>query len=122
MSLATMQIIGIILLNKLNSKYTLCINVSMKQKNVHQPTLMHNFLYSLTICFLNCYPRHVSSINMPIFRSKNYIHTTSDIFALCKLLHSTPVESGPVRWTSPLSTSVLCRRLQRAKISENRHC
>ena len=48
----------------------------------HQPTLMHNFLYSLTICLLYYYPRHVSSINMPI------------------------------------SISVLCRRLQRAKISD----
>ena len=35
----------------------------------HQPTLMHNF-YSLTICLLHYYPRHVSSINMPIFRRK----------------------------------------------------
>ena len=60
----------------------------------HQPTLMHNFLHSLTICLLHYYPPHVSSINMPIFRRKNYIHTASDIFALCKRLHSTPVESG----------------------------
>ena len=52
----------------------------------HQPTLMHNYLYSLTICLLHYYPRHVSSINMPIF--------------------------------SPLSTSVLCRHLQRAKIPD----
>ena len=36
----------------------------------HQLTLMHNFLYSLTICLLHYYPRHVSSINMPIFRNK----------------------------------------------------
>ena len=57
-------------------------------------TLMHNFLYSLTICLLHCYPRHVSSINMPIFRRKNCIHTASGIFALCKRLHSTVVESG----------------------------
>ena len=78
----------------------------------HQPTLMHSFLYSLTICLLNYYPRHVSSINMPIFRRKNCIHTASVIFALCKHLHSTLVESGP------LSTSVLCRRLQRAKIPD----
>ena len=48
----------------------------------HQPILMHNFLYSLTICLLHCYPRHVSSINMPIFRRKNCIHTASGIFAL----------------------------------------
>jgi len=58
----------------------------------HQPTLMHNFLHSLTICLLHYYPRHVSSINMPIFRRKN--HTASGIFALCKRLHSTLVESG----------------------------
>ena len=32
---------------------------------------------------------------MPIFRRKNCIHTASGIFALCKRLHSTPVESGP---------------------------
>ena len=31
---------------------------------------------------------------MPIFRRKNCIHTASVIFALCKRLHSTLVESG----------------------------
>ena len=60
----------------------------------HQPTLMHNFLDSLTICLLHYYPRHVSSINMSIFRRKSCIHTASVIFALCKRLHSTPVESA----------------------------
>ena len=30
---------------------------------------------------------------MPIFRRKNYIHTASGIFAFCKRLHSTLVES-----------------------------
>ena len=60
----------------------------------HQPTLMHSFLYSLTICLLHYYPRHVSSIDMPIFRRKNCIHTASGIFALCKRLHSTLVETG----------------------------
>ena len=60
----------------------------------HQPTLMHSFLYSLTIHLLHYYHRHVSSINMPIFRRKNCIHTSSGIFALCKRLHSTLVESG----------------------------
>ena len=55
----------------------------------HQTTLMHNFLYSLTIRLLHYYPRHVSSINMPIFRRKNCIHTASGIFALCKRLNST---------------------------------
>ena len=43
---------------------------------------------------LHYYPRHVSIINMPIFRKKNCIHTASGIVALCKRLHSTPVESG----------------------------
>ena len=51
---------------------------------------------------LHYYPRHVSSINMPIFRRTNYIHTASGIVALCKRLHSTPVESRL------LSTGVLC--------------
>ena len=55
----------------------------------HEPTLMHNFLYSLTICLLRYYPRHISSINMPHFRRKNCIHTASGVFALCKRLHST---------------------------------
>ena len=59
----------------------------------HQPNLMHNF-YSLTICLLHYYPRHVSSINMPIFRRKYCIHTASGIFALCKRLPSTLVENG----------------------------
>ena len=55
---------------------------------------MHNFLYSLTICLLHYYPRHVSCINMPIFMRKKSIHTASGIFAVCKCLHSTLVESG----------------------------
>ena len=42
---------------------------------------------------LHYYPRHVSSINMPIFRRKNCIHTASGIVAVYKQLHSTPVES-----------------------------
>ena len=42
---------------------------------------------------LHYYPRHVSSINMPIFRRTNCIHAASGIVALCKRLHSTPVES-----------------------------
>jgi len=42
---------------------------------------------------LHYYPRHVSSINMPIFRRSNCIHTASGIVALCKRLYSTPVES-----------------------------
>ena len=60
----------------------------------HQPTLMHNFLYSLTICLLHYYPGHVSNIKIPIFRRKNCIHTASGIFALCKRLYITLVEDG----------------------------
>jgi hypothetical protein len=39
-------------------------------------------------------PRHVSSINMPVFRRTNCIITASAIVALCKRLHSMPDESG----------------------------
>ena len=42
---------------------------------------------------------------MPIFSRKNCIHTASDIFALCKRLHSTLVESG-LTLVSPLSIPV----------------
>ena len=77
----------------------LALREIVKQLRIfHQPTLMYNFLYSLTIYLLHYYPRHVSSINMPIFRRKNCFHTASGI--------------------SPLSTSALCRRLQRAKIPD----
>jgi hypothetical protein len=65
------------------------------------------FFYSLTICMLHYNPRHVSSINMLIFRRTNCILTASGIVALCKRLHITPVKSG-----------VLCSRLQRATIPD----
>ena len=51
------------------------------------------FLYSLTICMLHYNPRHVSSINMPIFRRTNCIITVSGIVTLCKRLYSKPDES-----------------------------
>ena len=59
----------------------------------HLPTLMHNSLF-IKICMLHYYPRHVSSINMPIFRRKNCTLTASGIVALCKRKHRTPVKSG----------------------------
>ena len=46
--------------------------------------------YSLTVCMLHYNPRHVSSINMPIFRRTNCIITASGIVALCKRLYSMP--------------------------------
>ena len=67
----------------------------------HQPTVMHNFLYSLTICLLHYYPRHVSSINMPIFRRK--------IVFTQHLVSSLSVNVCTVHWLrtdcSPLSTT-----------------
>jgi predicted P-loop ATPase/GTPase len=39
-------------------------------------------LYSLTTCMLHYNPRHVSSINMPIFRRTNCIITASGIVTL----------------------------------------
>jgi len=52
---------------------------------------------------LHYYPRHVSNINMPIFRRKNCIHTASGIFALkirCVLfaLTTAPIENNGVNW------------------------
>ena len=47
----------------------------------HLPTLMHNSLF-INKCMLHYYPWHVSSINMPIFRRTNFIHTASGIVAL----------------------------------------
>jgi len=45
------------------------------------------FLYSLTICMFHYSPRHVSSINMPVFRRTNCITTASGIITLCKRLY-----------------------------------
>jgi hypothetical protein len=57
------------------------------------------FFYSLTICMLYYNPRHVSSINMPIFRRTNFIITASGIVAPYKRLHSMPDESALIRHT-----------------------
>ena len=87
--------------------------VTNKQySQIHQPTLMNNFLYSLTICLLHYYPRHVSSIKMSIFRRKNCTHTASGIFALCKRLQSKLVESG---LTSVRSQPVYCADVYRER-------
>ena len=44
-------------------------------------------------------PRHVSIINMPIFRRTNCIITASGSVALCKWLYSMPDESRLIRHT-----------------------
>ena len=62
---------------------------------------------------LNYYPRHVSNINMPIFRRKNCIHTASGICSLCKLLHSTLVESGLYTIFPPEDGHVNARNMSR---------
>ena len=79
----------------------------------HLPTLMHKF-YSLKICMLHYNPRHVSSINMPIFRRTNFIITASDIVTLCKRLYSMPDESR----LCLLSSGILDSHLQRVTIPD----
>ena len=82
----------------------------------HLPTLMHNSLYSLTICMLHYNPRHVSSINMPIIRRTNCIVTASGIVTLCKRLYNMPAES---RLQSALSRhTVLYCTVQRVTIPD----
>ena len=44
-----------------------------------QSTLMHN---SITTCMSHYYPRHVSGLDMPIFRRNNCTKTASGILAL----------------------------------------
>ena len=56
-------------------------------------TFNAQLLYSLTICMLHHNPRHVSSINMPIFGRTNCKITASVIVTLCKRLYSMPDES-----------------------------
>ena len=72
----------------------LCQNLTNYQSDLfHLPTLMHNFFYSLPICMLHYNPRHVSSINMPIFRRTNCFITASGIVTLCTVQYSMPDES-----------------------------
>ena len=56
------------------SKWQIGFNLAFKG-------LMHISLY-INKCMLHYYPRHVSSINMPIFRRTNCIHTAFGIVAL----------------------------------------
>ena len=68
------------------------------------------FLYLLTICMLHYNPRHVSSINMPIFRRTNCIITASGVVTLCKRLYSMPDESRLCRvFSHPAYCTVLYR-------------
>ena len=76
----------------------------------HLPTLMHNSFIQLTICMLHYNPRHISSINMAIFRRTIFIITASDIVTLCKRLYGMPDESRL------FSSGILYSRLQRVTI------
>ena len=64
---------------------------------------------------LHYIPRHVSSINMPIFRRTNCIITTSDIVTLCTLQYRIPDESR----LCLLSSGILYSRLQRVTIPDS---
>ena len=66
------------------------------------------FLYSLTICMLHYNPRHVSSINMLIFRRTNCTIIASGIVILCKRLYGMPDESSAV-CSHPAYCTVLYR-------------
>ena len=74
------------------------------------------FLYSLTICMLHYNPRHVSSINMPIFRRTNCIITASGIVTLCTIQYSMPDE-GRLQSSLP-SSGILYSSLQRVTIPD----
>ena len=81
---------------------------------LYLPTLMHKFIYSLTICMLHYNPRHVSSINMPIFRRTNFIVTAPGIVTVCKRLYSMLDESRLCRVCShPAYCTVLYSTVQR---------
>ena len=59
-------------------------------------------------------PRHVSSINVPIFRRTNCVITASGIVTLCTVQYSMPDESR----LSTLSSGILYSRLQRVTIPD----
>ena len=59
-------------------------------------------------------PRHVSRINMPIFRRTNCIITATSIVTFSKLLYSMPDENS----LSLLSSVKLYRHLQRVTIPD----
>jgi hypothetical protein len=71
-----------------------CVKLSNIEFHFFNYQLNAQLLHFITICMLHYNSRHVSSINMPIFRRTNCIITASGIVTLCKRLYSMPVESG----------------------------
>ena len=66
-------------------------------------------------------PRHVSSINMPIFRRTNCIMTASGIVTLCTVQYSMPDESR--LQSSPLSSGILyCTESDDNRYCDNKIC
>ena len=61
-------------------------------------------------------PRHVSSINILIFRRRSFIITASSIFTLCKRLYNTPNENRLL--CSLLSFGILYYTVQRVTIPD----
>jgi hypothetical protein len=80
-------------------------NLNKKFCLISITNLMHKLFYFISICMLHYNPRHVSSINMPIFRGTICIITASGIVTLCKRLYSMPDESRLL--CSLLSSGVL---------------
>ena len=82
---------------------------------------MHKLFYSITIRMLHYNPRHVSSINMPIFRRPNCSITASGIVTRCKRLYSMPDES---RMQSALiwHTALYCTESDDTRCSDNTIC
>ena len=67
--------------------FSLNYPLNMRDKLISFTKFNAQFLYSLTICMLHYNPRHVSSINMPIFRMTNCIITASGIVTLCTAVY-----------------------------------
>jgi hypothetical protein len=85
-------------------------------ENYFNNQLNAQFLYSLSICMLHYNPRHVSSINMPIFRRRNFIITASGVVTLCKRLYRIPDESRLL--CSLLLCGILYCTIQRVTIPD----
>ena len=72
---------------------TLEVDTGYQFKLISFTNFNAQFLYSLTICMLHYNPRHVSNINMPIFRRTNCIITASGILTVCTVQYSMLDES-----------------------------
>jgi hypothetical protein len=104
------QCISIYLCNKTNLMHYLS-SVYFVNQTLHRlisiTNLMHKLFSTITICMLHYNPRHVSSINMLIFRRTNCIITASGIVTLCTVL-----------LCSLLSSGILSSHLQRVTIPD----